>query len=123
MSVLAGGLVVAQIPPAKDRSYSKLPGIVLWAWERPENLEFIDPSRVAVAYLARSIELSGDEVTVHPRLQPLNIPPATTLIAVVRISTRGKPASSYSADQCAITAAHIIRCCSVPGIRALQIDF
>jgi hypothetical protein len=99
-----------------------LPFQVLWAWARPEDLGFVDPARTAVAYLARSIELRGDEAAVRRRLQPLRVPDGTPMIAVVRIEvTRGRrPALSASQRHAAATAiVEVVR----PGARALQIDF
>lgn len=63
------------------------PNIILWAWERPENLEFIDSNKIAVAFLAQTIELNGDKVEVKLRRQPLRVPPETKMIAVTRIET------------------------------------
>lgn len=72
--------------PSSDR-LENFPKTILWAWERPENLTFIDPADVGVAFLARTIYLRGSQVIVRPRLQPLRVPPRTSLLAVVRIET------------------------------------
>jgi len=61
------------------------PRLVYWAWERPEDLRFADPRNEAVAFLASSVELLLYSVRVHPRMQPLLIPPGVQLLAVVRI--------------------------------------
>ncbi len=45
---------------ARADQMSRIPRIVLWAWERRENLSFIDPNKTAVAYLARTLDLRGD---------------------------------------------------------------
>ena len=34
-----------------------LPEIVFWAWERPEDLRFLNPQHSGVAFLAKTIEL------------------------------------------------------------------
>src|SRR5437868_2712929 len=73
--------------PSHPDRLSALPRIFLWAWERPEDLTLIDPSRVGVAYLAGTIYLSDDLVHERPRMQPLLVPPGTDLIAVVRIES------------------------------------
>src|SRR5262245_7636999 len=36
---------------------AKLPGIYLWAWERPEDLRFLGERRIGVAFLAKTIYL------------------------------------------------------------------
>ncbi len=35
------------------------PKLVLWAWERPENLSYINPAFTGVAYLAETITLAA----------------------------------------------------------------
>ncbi|MGA9623571.1 MAG: hypothetical protein WBQ65_03810, partial [Bryobacteraceae bacterium] len=64
------------------------PHVFLWAWERPENLEFLDPRTTGVAFLARTVCLGGGTVSVRPRLNPLRYPPGATLMAVVRVEPR-----------------------------------
>lgn len=66
---------------------SREPATILWAWERPEKLDFIDSRKISVAYLAKTITLRGDKTLVRPRLQPLTVPAGTKMIAVVRIET------------------------------------
>ena len=100
-----------------------LPGVILWAWERPENLDFIDPREAAVAFLAQSVELSGEQIKSHPRMQPLRVPPATTLIAVVRLSTDRLNRPSLSEQQVAAVISELLRVSRLPGVHGLQIDF
>src|SRR5437016_392162 len=64
------------------------PSVVLWAWERPEDLEFLDPHRYAVAFLAQTLVLKGDEVVFTPRHQPLKVASKTELIAVSRVESQ-----------------------------------
>src|ERR1700743_2628486 len=58
---------------------SGLQNTIRWAWERPEDLSFIDTRQFGVAYLARTLVLKGDEVVVRPRLQPIKFPPEARL--------------------------------------------
>ena len=83
------GLLVLCLASAcqNSRSVNSTPNIILWAWERPENLEFIDSNKIAVALLAQTIELNGDKVEVKLRRQPLKVPPESKMIAVTRIET------------------------------------
>lgn len=69
------------------------PKIFLWAWERPENLEFIDTKKYGVAFLAQTLELHGEDVKLISRRQSLKVPDGTYLIAVTRIEIPKK--SSY----------------------------
>src|SRR5947208_1276081 len=67
------------------------PRLVLWAWERPEKLEFLNPQSAGVAFLARSVSWRGGQIISRPRLQPLQVPPGTLLMAVVRLESEGLP--------------------------------
>jgi hypothetical protein len=94
--------------------------VILWAWERPEDLTFIDPEKVGVAFLAKTIYLRGEKVVVKPRLQPLKLVPGTKLIAVVRIESDPKNVPSLSTLQLRQTANEIA---NLSGISVVQIDF
>src|SRR5688572_11177597 len=98
----------------------KQPAVILWAWERPEDLTFIDPQKTGVAFLAKTITLRGDKVQVRPRLQPLTLPEGTKTIAVVRIETDRSDSPSLSRTQLSQTVREI-RDSSVSS--AVQIDF
>jgi hypothetical protein len=107
---------------ARADEMSRIPRIVLWAWERRENLSFIDPDKTAVAYLAQTLDLRGDSVLVRPRFQPLTVPPRTTLIAVVRIEDDRQSPPTLSVLQRA-EAARIIARLANSSPAAIQIDF
>jgi len=107
-------LVAALYPRDKQRTE------ILWAWERPENLTFIDPRKTEVAFLAKTITLRGDKVVVRPRLQPLRVPEGTKTIAVVRIETDRGDLPALSTTQLAQTVAEI-RALSAASV--VQIDF
>ena len=96
------------------------PKIILWAWERPEDLTFIDPQKTDVAFLAKTIYLRGDKVAVRPRLQPLKLAPGTKLVAVVRIETDRTNIPTLSSLQVQQTAREILNS-SVSSV--VQIDF
>lgn len=96
------------------------PKVFLWAWERPEDLTFIDPQETGVAFLAKTIYLRGEKVVVRPRLQPLKLAPGTKLVAVVRIETDPKDTPSLSSAQVQQTAREIVNS-SVTSV--VQIDF
>jgi hypothetical protein len=101
---------------------ANLPRVVLWAWERREDLRFIDSRRVAIAYLDRTIELSGDKVIVHPRFAPLTAPAPTILIPVARIELDRRARPTFSIAQRA-RAARIIAAMGATAPPAIQIDF
>lgn len=97
-----------------------LPPVILWAWERPEDLSFVDPQTTGVAYLAKTINLRGDKVTVRPRLQPLRLASGTRVVAVVRIETDPSELPSLSDSQVERTAREIL---NLPRSTVVQIDF
>ena len=86
----------------------------------PERLDFIDPRRVAVAYLDQTIYVS-DEVRTRPRVQPMQVSPGTEVVAVVRIEMPAAAETSPAA-QAEIVAA-LLRSARRPGVSALQVDF
>jgi Protein of unknown function (DUF3142) len=99
------------------------PSVVLWAWERPESLDFIDVQAVGVAFLARTLYLSGPEVIVRPRLQPFSAPSDTKLMAVVRMAADRWRPPDLSASQRELATAAIAEVSDLTGITALQVDF
>ncbi len=107
------------------RVQNTLPPNVLWAWERPEDLEFIDPQRFAVAFLAQTLTLTADDVLLTPRRQPLRVSPATKLIAVTRIEsqkrTGTRPALSEKQRDRLVTL--VTRTLELPNVSAIQVDF
>jgi hypothetical protein len=109
----------APVPAAR----TEMPRLVLWAWERPSDLSFINPNEVGVAFLARTLTLSGEEVRVRPRLQSLKVPEGTSLTAVARIEIdRFKPAT-LSESQLEVLTAKLREMAAAPGIVGVQIDF
>jgi hypothetical protein len=123
-----------------------LPNQMLWAWERPEDIRFIDPRNTGVAFLAATIYLlpsratqAGDEgVLLRPRMQPLRVSPGTPLVAVVRIETSRRLAGNvsgmgeaggapkegiFSRLQLERVVARLADVAERPHITALQIDF
>ncbi len=102
---------------------ASLPSTIIWAWERPEKLDYLDRQKLAVAFLAKTIYLRGDEAINRPRLQPLEVSPGVPLIAVARIeSERAKPAT-LSPLQLKDTVQEISALGSNPDVVMVQVDF
>ncbi|MGD9590052.1 MAG: hypothetical protein AB7Q37_18205 [Pyrinomonadaceae bacterium] len=102
-----------------------VPSTVIWAWERPEDLRFLDPGRHAVAFLAQTLILKNDSVEVIPRRQPLAINPGSYVIAVTRIesSRRSDERPSLSTTQREAVIVHLQESVKLPEVRAIQVDF
>lgn len=104
---------------------SHFPPVVLWAWERPEDLRALDSKRFAVAYLAQTLTLKGDEVVFKPRHQPLEVSPGTKMMAVTRIESQkqtGERAALSDAQRQKLVEL-IMRTTTVGAVSAIQIDF
>lgn len=103
----------------------EVPGKILWAWERAEDLRFIDTEKFGVAFLAQTLYLQNDEVLFRPRRQPLEIPPNVYLIAVTRIETAKENAkqANFSDAQKERIISLIKKSTERPNVRAVQIDF
>jgi hypothetical protein len=93
---------------------------MLWAWESPQDLRQLDPTRAGVAYLSREL-LLGSSLEIRERHQPLLVAPGTFLMPVVRIETASE-FNERTADIPSIAAqiAHVVQ---GPNTHALQVDF
>ena len=117
-------LACAPAPQRQPTAYDA-PTRIVWAWERPEDLRFLDPNEFGVAFLAQTVTLTRDEVRSAPRRQHLFVPDSTYVIAVTRVETIKAPA-----DRPLLTDAQIdelvsltLRTLERPNVRSIQIDF
>jgi Protein of unknown function (DUF3142) len=106
--------------PAPPDRLAGLPSVLLWAWERPEDLRFAPRLSVGVAALDRTITLRGSRIETALRRQRVLLDPTTPLVAVVRVEADREAARA--ADPARVGEA-IAAAAQRPGIRALQIDF
>ena len=95
-----------------------LPPVMLWAWERPEDLSFLDCRQAGIAFLAQTIVLEGGEMNARPRMQPMKVPEGCSLVAVVRIESKDRALSDSSA-----LAARIAKLAVGGRVAAVQVDF
>jgi hypothetical protein len=102
---------------------SQIPKVVLWAWERPENFDFINPDEIGIAFLAKTIYINGDKFIVKPRFQPLKVPHGTKLIAVARIESDRHSPLKLSSDQLLKIASELNKLAYINYVIAIQIDF
>jgi hypothetical protein len=132
--VLAGALALLFVRTENEKAMSsptrlrarrmkEFPKLFVWAWERPEDLSFIDAREVGVAYLAKTLYLRGERVVERPRMQPLKVPKETALIAVVRIETARDEKPALSGAQREETIKALLEAARATGVSALQIDF
>ena len=104
---------------------NNFPLVILWAWERPENLEYVDPQRFGVAFLAQTLTIKADEVTYNPRRQPLKVHPNAKLIAVTRIESEKttRERAALSDEQRMKLVERILKTLELENVTAIQIDF
>lgn len=120
-SIRPGTKAVVGAPLSSEDPMSEFPKLILWAWERPEDLRFINTNEVGVAFLARTIYLRDDRVIIRPRLQPLSVSPGTKLIAVTRIESNSSARLSPAERTQAVKA--IAELARNEKITAIQVDF
>lgn len=105
ISVLSSGVFariqrqMSSVSVVSPRSHN--PSINLWAWERDEDLSFVDPSKVSVSYFAGMIYVRGASVDFQPRKQKLKLAAGTRTVPVFRIETlrgEGAPGSMSTSD-------------------------
>ncbi len=112
----------SELPPTSNR---EMPGKILWAWERPEDLRFLDADTFGVAFLAQTLMLENDEVVFRPRRQPMQVAPNTYLIAVTRIETSKQSANRAAlSDEQKVKIVELIKkTLELRNAKAVQIDF
>lgn len=112
-----------------NRTTQKLrssPPVTLWAWERDEDLSFIDPEKVKVAYFAGNIFVRGELVKFRPRVQKLVTAKGSTLMPVFRIesvltSNKAEFPTAKTAELVARTIVDSVG--KTPNFRWVQVDF
>ena len=130
LTFLSALVLLGTLPACRKQSRNRLdeaqfPQMVLWAWERPEDLRALDPKRFAVAFLAQTLTLKGDEVIQSPRHQPLQVTPETKLMAVTRIEsskTTGERAALSDVQRQKIVSS-VMKTLQLDRVAAIQIDF
>jgi len=96
--------------------------IVLWAWERPEDLRFAGPS-FDIAVLAGSIALSGETVAVTGRRYPALVSLGQRIVGVVHVEIDRRQPLVWSPRQREATIARILTLADNPRFAEIQIDF
>lgn len=97
------------------------PTLILWAWERPEDLRFA-PAGVEIALQTGFVDIAGASFTAHGRRYPLLTahPPATALVHVQIDPSR--PVQWTPALRQRVAAAVLHYATAIPA-RRVQLDF
>jgi len=100
-----------------------LPPLMLWAWDRDDDLRFVDTSTTGVAYLAATLTLRGEGVVLTPRRNPLALPEGLSRVAVAHVETdRAEPPVLNAEQLRRFVAALAVVGDEVPH-RVLQVDY
>ncbi len=110
-------LALAAAAPAKAQ-----PALVLWAWERPEDLRAAG-AKVEVAAVVGFVQLSGAGLWARGRRFPLKTAPGARRIAVVHIQIDPSQPLAWTPALRARAAATVLAYARTPGFQAVQIDF
>src|SRR2546423_1975381 len=129
-ALFSASILLATLPACRKQSRNRLdevqfPRMVLWAWERPEDLRALDAKRFAVAFLAQTLTLKGDEVIQSLRRQPLQVTAETKLMAVTRIEsskTTGERAALSDMQRQKVVS-FVMKMLQLDRVAAIQIDF
>jgi hypothetical protein len=98
------------------------PALVLWAWERPEDLSSA-PANVEVAAVEGFVQLTGDRLWGRARRFPLKTTPGARRIAVVHVQIDESRPLVWSPALRARTASAVLAYARQPGFDGVQIDF
>jgi hypothetical protein len=102
-----------------------MPKKIVWAWERAEDLRFLDAEKFGVAFLAQTLTLQQDDVVFRPRRQPLELADNIYVIAVTRIETvkENSKRPALSGEQRKKLVGLIKKTLELPNVKAIQTDF
>lgn len=90
------------------------PKLVLWVWDRAEDLRFLKPGEAEVAALMATIYLRNGRAETRHRKLPLHLPEGIEPISVVRLESDGSPLPPADSVQ-----SHLM----LFSQRLLQLDF
>jgi hypothetical protein len=113
--------LVSALAPAGQAAPEPPRALVLWAWERPEDLTRAAPG-VEVAAVTGFIQIEGDQIQARGRRFPL-LTDAVRRTAVVHVQIDPKTPLKWTPALRARLAATVLSYGRAPGFSAMQIDF
>lgn len=100
------------------------PRIMLWSWQKIEDLSAIDTSKVGVALLVGRFTVDQNKISLEPRLSQLQLPPGCYREAVARVEIKQMPDESKMEEVSAKLAHAIVNLVLAHShYEGLQIDF
>jgi hypothetical protein len=99
LALLLFGLAGDRLASTRASTGFDLPPLVLWAWDRDDDLRFLDTRDTGVAFLAATLTLRGEGVVLTPRHNPLALPEGVSRVAVVHVESDHAEPPVMSAEQ------------------------
>jgi len=112
-----------RMPSARGGIQVDLPPLVLWAWDRNDDLRFLDAGDTGVAFLAATVTLRGDGAVLEPRRNPVMTPERARRAAVVHVETDRAAPPTLSQDQLRRFVEAVATVGNEVPHHVLQIDF
>jgi hypothetical protein len=103
-------------------AHASSPQLVLWAWERPEDLRFAGPE-IEVAAQTGFVVLSGQGVMARGRRFPLLTAPGQPRTAVIHVQIDRRSRLAWTPAQRRAAAEAVLRYARAPWTRRVQVDF
>ena len=123
LAVLLLALAGDRMTPTRAGIRLDLPPLVLWAWDRDDDLRFLDPSDTGVAFLAATLTLRGEGVVLTPRHNPLALPEGVSRVAIAHVETDRAEPPVLSAEQLRRFVEALAAVSDEVPHRVLQVDF
>jgi hypothetical protein len=98
------------------------PALVVWAWERPEDLRFVG-DEAEIALQTGFIVVAGDRLEARGRRFPLHAGRAPSTAVVHVEIDHGRPLRWTPALRAQLSAAVLHYAAAMPGARRVQVDF
>lgn len=100
------------------------PHVVLWAWERPEDLRFLSGQPVSASILLATLELRPSRFLTLARRQPVRLPPGMRPQGTVRLEMReGASLARYAPEHLRAVARQLAELARTRDVSRLQLDF
>lgn len=114
----------AQLPEQKQKPEKKPPRIMLWSWQKIEDLRSLDPNKAGVALLVGRFSVDKNKIALEPRLSQLQLPPDCYREAVARVEMKQMPAETETDSVSAQLASSIVHLVLAHSrFDGVQIDF
>jgi hypothetical protein len=112
-----------RMPSARATGRLDLPPLMLWAWDRDDDLRMIDTRDTGVAYMAATVTLRGDGAALTPRGNPLALPAGVSRVAVVHVESDRAVPPTLSADELNRFVGTLAAVAEEVPHRVLQVDY